>query len=269
MNNNRFHLFEKVINSINIDVLEHGHFFGDSGWKHYKINSPFNRLYFVLSGEGYIKSADTRVLLEPGNMYLIPAHSTNNYICNNKIEKFYIHMHTEIFHGYDLFEGLKDCLSFPFNKASMETFLKKVESNKMEDMFFCKAFLFDMVSIFLNNISEKIIENIEITFKYMRFYQFVNENCNAELTIKQICEYLNMSESSLQKCFKKDTGSTIKSYINSALLRIAKEKLLLTDMHIKEIAYALKFSDEFYFSRYFKRHSGMSPRVYRDCNRIS
>ena len=67
-------------------------------------------------------------------------------------------MRAEIFHGYDLFEGLKECLSFSFNKASMESFLKKVESNKIEDMFFCKAFLFERVSIFLKDISEKIID---------------------------------------------------------------------------------------------------------------
>jgi AraC-like DNA-binding protein len=269
MNNSRFQLFEKVINSINIDVLEHGHLFGDFNWKYYNISSPFNRLYFVLSGEGYIENTESRILLEPGNMYLIPAHSTYNYICNDRIEKFYIHMHTEVFHGCDLFGGLKECRNFAFNKALMEKFIDKVESNKIEDMFFCKAFLFEMVSIFLNDISDKIIENIEISFKYRSFYRFVSEKCNAELTIKQICEYLNIGESSLEKCFKKDTGSTVKNYINSSLLRIAKEKLLLTNLHVKEIAYTLKFSDEFYFSRYFKRNTGFSPREYRKCNRIS
>ncbi len=49
----------------------------------------------------------------------------------------------------------------------------------------------------------------------------------------------------------------------------AKKKLHLTRQSIKEIAYALNFTDEFYFSRFFKNFVKVSPQTYREKTGIS
>jgi AraC-like DNA-binding protein len=49
----------------------------------------------------------------------------------------------------------------------------------------------------------------------------------------------------------------------------AKKRLHLTRQSIKEIAYALKFQDEFYFSRVFKKLTKVSPQTFRDKTGIS
>jgi AraC-like DNA-binding protein len=79
---------------------------------------------------------------------------------------------------------------------------------------------------------------------------------------------MNMTVSNLSKNFKRDTGMTLKEYFDSQLLRNAKQKLLLSDASVKEIAYSLGFNDEFYFSRFFKKHEGIAPREYRGNNRM-
>ena len=60
---------------------------------------------------------------------------------------------------------------------------------------------------------------------------------------------------------------SLKKYIDENIIRLSQQKLLLTDMSIKEIAYSLKFSDEFNFSHFFKKHTGMSPRDFRNKNK--
>ncbi|NSW89572.1 MAG: helix-turn-helix transcriptional regulator [Firmicutes bacterium] len=52
------------------------------------------------------------------------------------------------------------------------------------------------------------------------------------------------------------------------IIHKAKEELLTSNSSIKEIAYKLKFSDEFYFSRFFKKHTGIPPSKYRIQNKL-
>lgn len=44
----------------------------------------------------------------------------------------------------------------------------------------------------------------------------------------------------------------------------AKKEIHLTYKSIKEIARDLGFEDEFYFSRYFKKKVGVSPKTFRE-----
>ena len=64
--------------------------------------------------------------------------------------------------------------------------------------------------------------------------------------------------------FKKQTGMTVKAY--QIMLQINKAAKLLreTDLSLSEIAAETGFYDAFYFSKMFKRHKGISPKMYRD-----
>lgn len=64
MKNLQFEALRRIKSTISIDILEHGYLFGDSSWKHFNINSPFNRLYFVLNGDNMvIQAAKEKILL--------------------------------------------------------------------------------------------------------------------------------------------------------------------------------------------------------------
>jgi AraC-like DNA-binding protein len=57
--------------------------------------------------------------------------------------------------------------------------------------------------------------------------------------------------------------------IQERLILEAKKQLHLTRQSIKEIAYNLKFQDEFYFSRFFKKFTKISPNAFREQTGIS
>ena len=52
--------------------------------------------------------------------------------------------------------------------------------------------------------------------------------------------------------------------IHERIIIEAKRELYLTNKTVKEIAYELGFSDEFYFSRFFKNNTEVSPQLYRE-----
>ncbi len=94
--------------------------------------------------------------------------------------------------------------------------------------------------------------------------KFINVNIrNARLSVEMISRKLNVSEEHFSRMFKKKIGIPPVKYMNEVKVAEAKRMLLKTDMTIKEIASALYYSDQFYFSQQFKRITGYSPSEYR------
>jgi AraC family transcriptional activator of pobA len=92
------------------------------------------------------------------------------------------------------------------------------------------------------------------------------------LTLRKPSDYadlLIMAPNTLTKRCTKYFKKTPSQLITERLIVEAKKQLHLTRKTIKEIAYALNFQDEFYFSRVFKKHTNESPQTFRDKTGIS
>jgi len=83
------------------------------------------------------------------------------------------------------------------------------------------------------------------------------------LSIAQMCEMAEMSESSLRRLFKKQTGKTPNEFTKELKMVTAARRLLISDERISAIAYSIGYDTANYFSRCFKEIFGISPREYR------
>ena len=109
---------------------------------------------------------------------------------------------------------------------------------------------------------------IEKVMKYEDLFRFIYENCSAELSVSEVVEYIHKSQSTLYREMKEDTGYSIKNFIDKTLVTMAQEYLLCSPHSIKEIAFKLKFKDQYYFSRFFSKHTGHPPTEYRKLNQL-
>lgn len=75
---------------------------------------------------------------------------------------------------------------------------------------------------------------------------------------------LHISPNALAKIVKKYFNKTLTEMIAQRIVIEAKRELYLTGKTVKEIAYELGYKDEFYFSRFFKKHVQISPQAYRE-----
>ena len=104
--------------------------------------------------------------------------------------------------------------------------------------------------------NSKIDMIIELTKKY------VNNHYTEKLTLSSVSEALNFSSGYLSSSFKKHTGSNFSDYISYVKIEKAKE-LIDTHTHLMyEISEMLGFDNPYYFSKVFKKVTGMSPREY-------
>ena len=63
--------------------------------------------------------------------------------------------------------------------------------------------------------------------------------------------------------FKKSTGSSFKEYLNMVRIEESKRLLSNTDFSIIDIAIAVGFEDQSYFSKVFKKFTGLTPKQFR------
>ncbi|HEX5655026.1 MAG TPA: AraC family transcriptional regulator [Chitinophagaceae bacterium] len=83
-------------------------------------------------------------------------------------------------------------------------------------------------------------------------------------TPSAFAELLYISPKALGKLTKAHFNKTPSELIHERIIIEAKRELYLTNKAIKEIAAELGFDDEFYFSRFFKNITNVSPQLYRE-----
>ncbi len=92
--------------------------------------------------------------------------------------------------------------------------------------------------------------------------EYIKENLNTNLTVKQISGYLGISEFYLIKLFKQTTHITPHAFLLNQKIILAKE-LLTKDADISQIAYQLGFSDQSHLNKIFKKLVGTTPNSYK------
>jgi len=81
--------------------------------------------------------------------------------------------------------------------------------------------------------------------------------------VQDLADAAGMSVPHFFRCFQKATGATPISFLRRERINQAKRRLIESSDSIKEIAEQVGYSDQFYFSRDFKRYTGMSPTGFR------
>lgn len=84
-----------------------------------------------------------------------------------------------------------------------------------------------------------------------------------ELTLDRLAEQVNLNASYLSTLFKKETGVTITDYIQRERIAEAKMMLRYSALRLSDICSRLNFNDQSYFTRVFKKWTGITPLHYR------
>lgn len=93
------------------------------------------------------------------------------------------------------------------------------------------------------------------------------EDITQNVNINSIAGIYNMSPAHFIRSFKKVYDTTPLDYKNRHKISFAKNLLIDTELSVADIAEQCGIDDQFYFSRIFKKQTGMSPTNYRNVNR--
>lgn len=114
-----------------------------------------------------------------------------------------------------------------------------------------------------NQYDQKAIITSAKSRRVMKVCDYIESHFEDEINLATVAKLVNMSESAFSHFFKKKTGCSYISYLNST--RVSKAALMLADTthSINEICYSCGFNNSSNFIRIFKKIKGMTPSEYR------
>ena len=95
---------------------------------------------------------------------------------------------------------------------------------------------------------------------------YIAYNLEYDMSICDISNMFHYNNVYIGRLFKKETGFTIKEYINHERINYAKELLIKTDDSVIEISLKSGFNNVTYFNRIFKKYIGCTPSEFRSKN---
>ncbi len=256
---------DKNIENVNLSVLEGGRAYIDKDWCCDEVMSIFDRLYYVIDGNGaFLESDDGLIAMRPGFIYLIPSYYRYRYWCEGNVEKVFFHINIRRHDGYDAFSNF-DKIGEIFDPEKVERISALFEGENHASHFALKGELLGTVA----KISEKY--GFEINMGGEREHsavlraaeRYIQNNLSLKLTRKTVAERCKVSEGKLAMHFKNELGVSVGKYIDDLVFMEAIRRLVYTDDPLGVISEDLGFCDQFYFSRRFNELYKMSPMKYR------
>lgn len=104
------------------------------------------------------------------------------------------------------------------------------------------------------------------SLKVERVIQYMREHLADKIALDELSSVAQLSPTYLSRAFKETTGYSVIEYFNKMKIDKAKEMMMDGHKRIKEVAGVLGYTDEFYFSRLFKKIEGRSPKEFYSKN---
>ena len=96
-----------------------------------------------------------------------------------------------------------------------------------------------------------------------RCIQYIGTGYAEHLTLESAARALFLSPDYLSRIFSKETGTSFNRYLNNVRITKAKELIRSGNLRLTDISQMVGYDDQSYFTKVFRRITGMSPNEYR------
>jgi AraC-like DNA-binding protein len=265
---------------VNYDIKESGRKYVER-----RFLVDFYKVSFKRDFRGQVKYGQGYYDFEGGGLaFLAPNQLIKMSVEEGCYEGYTLYFHADLIRNYQLGKNIHQYGFFTYavNEAlSLSDKEKKVIAGLFENI---TAELDNNIDAFSQDV---LVSQIELLLNYSnRFYnrQFLTRKAihhdlisqmDAYLagrfadqlggipTVSEVATHLHVSSRYLTDMLRSITGQSAQQHIHDRLIEKAKEALSSTRLTIAEIAYQLGFEHPQSFNKLFKRHTNLSPNVYR------
>ncbi len=227
-------------------------------------------LVFCLSGRGWFNLKGRRREVTPMDVFWIPAEEVHSYGArrSDPWEIYWVHAYGSMVE--DLLTWTSLSITRPMASFSNTHALRRQFNALIQrlELGYTDHTLLELSRFFvsLTNLlhvdagPEREIEQKEIIEKAM---DTMRQTVATPLSLDAYARRAGLSVSQFSHLFKRHYGTSPMAYFTELRIQRAKELLDNKHLSIKEVSWKLGFEDQLYFSRLFKKVSGISPSAYR------
>ena len=237
----------------------------------------------TVEGKEYLLKSGEIVFFQPNDFHSLearensaPNHTVVSFVSNSKAMKYFKNKIIELNSAEKkllsilLREGL--AAYAPIDKQPPITGMREKENAPIGavQMTFnlLEEFLITLlrrsesgISIGTRLVSPMYYESLPDRVK--RIAKYMEQNISMHLSIAQIAKHFSLSESGLKKIFSAEAGCGVTDFFNNMKIEKAKEYIRENEKNFTQISDELGFSSIHYFSRLFKKKTGMTLTEYR------
>lgn len=226
-------------------------------------------LIYCTEGKGIIEVEDQIYRLEKSDAFCIPRNVRHKYYADEKEPWSILWVH---------FKG-ENTKYFPLEERKIVHINSRHSDNRMMVLFKLLfrvlernytignfIYISQVLSLILSEVyfrervDESSTQDRHVTMVIRYMYQHLQEN----LTLEEISEEVQLSKSYLNTVFKAQTGKSPVEFFIHLKMQEACKLLKSTDYYIYEVSEVLGYTDQYYFSRIFKKTVGVSPKEYKN-----
>lgn len=155
-------------------------------------------------------------------------------------------------------------------KTHLSTFALKMKDSRTNKFYaedilrnLFSALIFEIGALYQTETKPYVVSSSRKEYVVHQFLKLVMKKFKEEKSVQAYADMLNITPKYLTTATRGLTGKTAGELINEMLIVEAKVLLNESDMPIAHIAESLNFSDQFVFSKFFKKHSGQNPSSFR------
>ena len=239
--------------------------------EHQSFEKPGAHLFWVQSGEGELEHETGHFALRRGKkVWLVDMSKPRTYsplpgrhltITGFRFGGPGLEFWHEEIRGNENSEFMLD--DFGFVKRTHSELLRLVRRKPTGWEWQIHVVITNILGTLLMSRNLLVSPQSELPAPVLRVLNAISTNPLRDWKAKELAAIGKVSYSGLRALFQKSGQGTIHEQIQRA--RLDQARLLLADdrLSVKDVAAQLSFSSEFYFSHFFRHHTGMSPTRFR------
>ncbi len=287
--------FKKLLDGLEIDVLNVEYCRVGTEWNYRNVNNPYSRIYLVTDGSAMLEHHGRTFDLRPGRLYLIPCFTRVNMFCPDMLLHYYVHFTARIQTGLDilslfachyeadtqqhgigceLFDRLlvlnpdRELFDYDACKSIYSTVLERAhqldQTKTPASLLETNALLRLLLAVFFSDFEHPQTSNtLQGLVRFTPVLEYVRENLSRAMTVSELADVAGLNPTYFCNLFSRHMGVSPIQYVNKRRIEEAQKRLLGTHETLYQVAQSVGFSDEYYFSRVFKKIVGIAPDHYR------
>ena len=228
-----------------------------------------NRLLLVFEdngrGECALRNpgAGQQFPMRTGCLYFIPCNLEVDLDIVPGISFVSLHFNLDLFYGFDVFGNCPRCEMVEAPSLVSETRQFLDLEDELKALCRVNELVFRLCASWLPARTADLQKSLVACREYEGILEFIRKDGNAATTVGKLADMKGMRSDVFSRRFTRDMGITPKDFLSKTLMRKASKMLLSPGITVREVAENLSFSSEYYFSRFFKKHSGQAPSVFQ------